>query len=286
MLTLPHGLSRTELAAISDLEQRVLAVDGGRLKLEWPTLRARSGRRPEDVLAWQDDLLVGFLGTYAFGGATVELAGMVDPAARRRGVGSALLTAGLELCGGTALLVVPRSSGAGAAFALARARGLSHSEHALVLTGPPAPGPADPGLELRPARPDDVPAIAALLAAGFGSAPDAPQVVRRLADTRVAVLDGRIVATLRVERDGDTGAVCGFVVAPALQGRGLGRDLLRRVCGQLASDGAARVALEVATDNEHALGLYTSLGFAPVATEDYYAVAAVPRPGAADPAGR
>ena len=91
MLTLPHGLSRTELAAISDLEQRVLAVDGGRLKLEWPVLRARSGRRQQDVLAWQDDRLVGFLGTYAFGAATVELAGMVDPEVRRRGTGTALL---------------------------------------------------------------------------------------------------------------------------------------------------------------------------------------------------
>jgi ribosomal protein S18 acetylase RimI-like enzyme len=30
------------------------------------------------------------------------------------------------------------------------------------------------------------------------------------------------------------------------------------------------VHLEVAVDNDHALGLYTSLGFAPISTEDYY----------------
>jgi len=30
--------------------------------------------------------------------------------------------------------------------------------------------------------------------------------------------------------------------------------------------------LEVAVENEHALGLYTSLGFTRVTTEDYYAV--------------
>lgn len=276
MLTLPHGLSPAELTAVADLEQRVIAADGGRLKLEWPTLRARSGERCEDVLAWQDGRLVGFLGTYAFGGATVELAGMVDPAARRRGVGTALLGAGLQLCGGAALLVVPRSSPAGAAFARSYGGGLSHSEHALVLVGPPAPGPADPGLALRDARPDDVPAVSTLLAAGFGGEQDAPQVLRRLADTRVAVFDSRVVAALRVERDGDTGGVYGFVVEPVLQGRGIGRDVLRRVCRQLAADGAARVALEVATNNEHALSLYTSLGFHPVATEDYYALPAAP----------
>ena len=274
MLTLPRGLSPAELSAVVDLERRVLAVDGGRLKLELPTLRARSGERCEDVLAWQGDRLVGFLGTYAFGGATVELAGMVDPEVRRRGTGSALLTAGLELCGGAGLLVVPRSSGAGTALALARGGELSHSEHALVLTGPAASGPADPDLSLRAARPEDVDGVTDLLAAGFGSLPDAAQVRSRLDGTQVAERDGVVVAALRVEHDGDTAHVYGFVVAPALQGRGIGRDVLRRVCQDLAAHGAGRVGLEVATFNERALGLYTSLGFVQVATEDYYAVAA------------
>jgi hypothetical protein len=30
--------------------------------------------------------------------------------------------------------------------------------------------------------------------------------------------------------------------------------------------------LDVAVDNDRALGLYTSLGFTPIASEDYYAV--------------
>ena len=274
MLTLPRGLSPAELSAVVDLERRVLAVDGGRLKLELPTLRARCGERCEDVLAWQDDRLVGFLGTYAFGGASVELAGMVDPQVRRRGVGSALLTAGLELSGGAGLLVVPRSSCAGAGFALARGGGLSHSEHALVLTGPAASGPADPDLSLRVARPEDVGVVTEMLAAGFGSPPDPAQVAARLDGTQVAERDGGVVAALRVEHDGDTANVYGFVVAPALQGRGIGRDVLRRVCQDQTAHGARRVGLEVATLNERALGLYTSLGFVPVSTEDYYAVAA------------
>ena len=276
MLTLPHGLSRAELAAVADLERRVLAVDGGRLKLEWPVLRARTGRRQEDVLAWQDDRLVGFLGTYAFGAATVELAGMVDPEVRRRGTGTALPAAGLRLSGGAALLVVPRSSPGGAALARSSGAGLSHSEHALVLTGPPSPGPADPDLELRDARQADVPRITALLDEGFGAAQDTSEVAGRLGDTRVAVRAEEVVATLRVERDGDVGSVYGFAVKPALQGRGIGRDVLRRVCRSLSDDGTTRVGLEVATTNERALGLYTSLGFVKVSTEDYYAVAAAP----------
>ncbi len=60
--------------------------------------------------------------------------------------------------------------------------------------------------------------------------------------------------------------------APSLRGRGLGRDVLRRTCSRLRAAGATAVGLEVAVDNESALGLYTSLGFRPVSTEDYWAL--------------
>ena len=54
--------------------------------------------------------------------------------------------------------------------------------------------------------------------------------------------------------------------------RGIGRDVLHRLCRSARADGATSVHLEVATDNGRALHLYTSLGFTPVTTEDYYAL--------------
>jgi ribosomal protein S18 acetylase RimI-like enzyme len=50
--------------------------------------------------------------------------------------------------------------------------------------------------------------------------------------------------------------------------------VLGRVCRQALADGADRVHLEVAVDNDRALGLYTALGFRLAATEDYYSVPA------------
>ena len=290
MLTHTAGLSPAQLDAIAGLEQRVLAVDGGRLKLEWGTLRARAGDRVEDVLAWQAGRLVGFLGSYAFGGGPPELAGMVDPTARRRGVGGALLDAALALCAergcAEVLLVVPRASPGGRALALSRGGAPSRSEHALVLSGRPGPGSYDAGLRLRAARPDDAPGIARLLAAGFGGVADdlLPRARRDLAATLVAEVAGTLVSALRTQRDGAAADVHGFVVDPDRQGRGIGREVLRRVCDRLLDDGAKSVGLEVATDNERALGLYTSLGFRPVAVEDYYALATTP--GSAVTAGR
>lgn len=275
MLEESRGLPAEALDAIADLERRVVAADGGRLKLEWGTLRARPDDEVQDLLWWEGGQLLGFLGSYRFG-PWVELAGMVAPEARRRGIGTALVDAGVRLCREPALLVVPRASAGGRALALGRGAVLDHSEHALVLTRAPAPGPTDPRVSLRRALPADADVVSRLLAAGFGYHVD--DMADRLADDREPTLlverDGAPVGTLRVTLDGDAGGVYGFVVDPAHQAQGIGRDVLRRVCTQLRADGATRVGLEVAVQNEHALGLYTSIGFRPRTTEDYYALPA------------
>ena len=151
-----RDLTPSDLEAIADLEARVVTHDGGRLKLEWGRLRGRSGAVAEDVLARSDDgRLVGFAGLYGYGSSGVEIAGMVDPGARRQGLGRALLDAAVGLCtqagGGSPLLIVPRDSAGGRALAQARGGALDHSEHALRLSGEPVDGRSDPALSMRAA---------------------------------------------------------------------------------------------------------------------------------------
>jgi ribosomal protein S18 acetylase RimI-like enzyme len=276
MLELARGLTPTALDAVSELEQRVVAADGGRLKLEWRALRRRSGREVEDLLWWQDDRLVGFVGLYSNAPPAVELAGMVDPEHRREGIATALLDAALPVCHARAmhpvLLIVPRSSSGGRELALRHGSVLDHSEHALVLSEQSGSREPDPRVALRDAVPDDVLLLERVLRAGFG---DAPQL--RGDDLQhwiVIERDGDAVGVIRVTRDGSTGSVHGFAIEPDWQGQGIGRDVLGRVCRELLEQGAERVTLEVAIDNDHALGLYTSLGFEPVTTEDYYSLPA------------
>ncbi|TQS40007.1 GNAT family N-acetyltransferase [Cryptosporangium phraense] len=267
MLESIRGLPDQVLSAIAALEQRVVAADGGRLKLEWGRLRSRSGDRVEDFLWWDGDRLVGFAGLYGFGD-TVEVAGMVDPAYRGRGIGSALLSAVL----GTAspvLLIVPRASGAGRRLAVRRGGVLDHSEHVMELRGDPVPGPSDPRVTVRPAEPADLPAVSALLTEGFGQ--PLADLDTRLDTFRVVERAGAVVGTLNVVSRDDRTDVYGFVVSAPYRGQGIGRQVLRSVC---ASAGTPVVGLEVAVGNDHALGLYTSLGFVPTLTEDYYAIRA------------
>jgi ribosomal protein S18 acetylase RimI-like enzyme len=272
------GLSARALRAIAELERRVIETDGGRLKLEWGRLRRRSGDRVEDLLWWEGDRLLGFLGFYGFG-SSLELAGMVAPDVRRRGIGTALLDAAVPLYRRVgyreALLIVPRPSVPGRRLALRRGAVLDHSEHALVLSGDPTTGPHELALTLRRATAADVPLVTHLLEAAFGeTAPD--DVAGRLDSpgerTVLVEVSGSAVGTLRLTRDGDDAGIYGFAIDPPWQGRGIGRAALRRACEQLRADGARRIGLEVAVENDRALGLYTSVGFTPVITEDYFAL--------------
>ena len=278
MLDFARGMSPDAAAQVADLERRVVDADGGRLKLEWGVLNSRSREYVEDLLWLDNDRVTGFAGIYAFGGDTVEIAGMVDPAARRRGIATALLDAALPLCRDRgyerALLVTPRASVAGRAFALGRGAFLEHSEHALVLRAAPVDGPSDPQTSLRRATVADAPEVSARLAAAFGGAP--PDMAERLRSTAERTLlverDGQAIGTVRLTREKGTGGIYGFAIDPAWQGRGIGSDVLRRICRVLIDEGAHRVGLEVAVDNDRALGLYTSMGFTEVTTEDYYAL--------------
>ena len=274
MINLSAGLSPTDLSAIEDLERRVVAADGGRLKLEWNALRHRSGQDVEDVLWWDGKQLLGFLGIYTHSAPTIEVAGMVDPAARRQGIGTALLQAGLEVCRqrehDSVLLVVPRNSPGGRSLAQRRNGKLDHSEHALKLDGEPAAVPADPRITVRAAVPADREAVRELLLLGFGW--DPPESAGRDPNTLVFERDGRLVGTSRLIREDGQAGIYGFAIHPDQQGRGIGRDMLHRMCRTALDGGATAVNLEVATDNDRALNLYTSLGFRSVITEDYYAL--------------
>jgi ribosomal protein S18 acetylase RimI-like enzyme len=267
-------------SSVKDLEDRVVAADGGRLKLEWGVLDswAADGRQEPRVAVFEEDgRVLGFAGRYAFGnGGTAEVAGMVDPSARRRGVGSRILDRVLRDCAdrgfGEVLLVTPRNGAGGAQFARAHGGRLEHSEHALVLRRDPTPGRCDPAITLRRAGPDDAALIGRLLDAAFHFPPTDLEALLALPEERTMLISytGEPVGTVRLTRGPDTGGIYGFAVDPAWQGRGIGRDVLRRCCLLLREEGARTVGLEVAVDNERALGLYTSVGFEPVLTEDYY----------------
>ena len=117
----------------------------------------------------------------------------------------------------------------------------------------------------------DAAAIAALYSDGFGHAHvDANRLASERSRTLMLERDGQTVGTIAVAREGRHGAIYGFVVEASQRGQGIGHEVLRRVCQDQFDTGAECVDLEVAVDNDRALGLYTSIGFELEATDDYY----------------
>jgi ribosomal protein S18 acetylase RimI-like enzyme len=285
-LILARALTPATRAAIAALERRTVAIDGGRLKLEWGSLDALTERSPGPprLALWSEaGRIVGFVGRYAFGGADIaELAGMVDPGHRRRGIGSKLLDAALEHADGhpRVLLVVPRNGAGGDAFARAHGGRLHHSEHALVLRSPPRLATRIDAVSLRRAGPADADVVGDLVANVFGVRPGdlAAELAGPDGRTHVVLFDGEPIGTLRLSLRDGRGGVYGFAIDPGWRGRGIGRDVLARSCSLLRAAGAREIGLEVLTENEHALGLYTSIGFEPVITEDYYELQRMPSP--------
>lgn len=262
------------LGAIADLERRVVASDGGRLKLEWDVLRRRPRGEVSDLLAWDGQRLVGFCGLYMFGGPP-EIAGAVAPDQRGRGTGSLLLDRALgqarRRAATTALLIVPRGSAPGRRFAHAHGGTLEHSEHHLILRQRPTGGQRRGDVRVHDLTRADEPAAAAILTEAFGpgGSGSAAETERLLAID----LDGDTVGVLRLDRDGPRASIYGFAVAARWRGQGIGREALVAACERAWDAGAREVTLEVEVDNENALGLYTSVGFEPASTEDYYKIA-------------
>ncbi|HEX3616177.1 MAG TPA: GNAT family N-acetyltransferase [Solirubrobacteraceae bacterium] len=275
MLQQAQGLTDTALEAIAGLERRVVAADGGRLKLEWSTLRSRPADQMRDLLWWEDGRLLGFLGIYGFNFEYPEVTGMVDPDARRRQIGRALLDAALPLCRALdkkrLLLVVPRTSPGGERFAHRYGMTYDHSEHALILRSRPETAAARSELSLRRPTLADAETLTELYGEAFGYLPsNLEELITSESPPLVIDCGDEIAGTIAAVREGQRGAIYGFIIAPRLRGRGLGREVLRRVCRDLFDAGMTHVDLEVEVENDRALALYTSVGFELVATDDYY----------------
>lgn len=130
----------------------------------------------------------------------------------------------------------------------------------------------------------DVPSIVSIESSSFPSKHErfSSRQVRGLienprASVMVAELDGRVVgyavSLIRAHKRWRSGRVYGVAVEPRLIGRGIGRTLVRSTLEQLAALDIARVYLEVRADNERAIALYRSFGFAEIANlADYYGV--------------
>lgn len=128
---------------------------------------------------------------------------------------------------------------------------------------------------IRPARGSDLDEVASLDAAAFGTdAWSRGQVADELAAATRTVLvaetDGAVVAWASIVVAGDDADLTRIAVAADARRRGIARRLLDTAVAAAVGRGATRMLLEVADDNEPALGLYRAGGFEEIARRPRY----------------
>jgi ribosomal-protein-alanine N-acetyltransferase len=127
---------------------------------------------------------------------------------------------------------------------------------------------------VRPARPRDLPAVAAIEQASFGD-PWSPGSFAPLVDNPavyfvVAECGGAVSGFLIAWFAADEGEIGNVAVAAASRGRGIGGLLVDAGLGEASHRGAATVYLEVRESNLLARRLYAARGFAEVGRRRRY----------------
>lgn len=119
---------------------------------------------------------------------------------------------------------------------------------------------------LRPATPDDAPAIAAIDNVLFaGDAWSLPSVVAEISgEDRFAVVtdsDGELLGYAMTMCTGEVVDLQRIGVLPAYQRRGVAHSLLAEAFDHARADGGHRMLLEVSSTNHDALAFYAAEGF-------------------------
>jgi ribosomal protein S18 acetylase RimI-like enzyme len=137
-----------------------------------------------------------------------------------------------------------------------------------------------PDVTIRPARPADLDAIAALEQGCFSAYNLSRRQLQYLQQRQTAVFlvaerDGQIVgegiALLRHHKQSLSGRAYSLAVDPACRGQRIGERLMRAMVDELRHRGVRRCYLEVEATNTSAVHLYQRLGFRSIgALPDYY----------------
>lgn len=267
-------LTTQQLKDIEQLQKECETHDHLQLKLNWEMLRNR-GSDQLDFFHYENDELVAFLGLYIFG-STVEICGMVKPSERRTGHFHRLFRLGMEKVKQNGykkiLLNAPAGSDTAKAFLSKLGAEYAFSEHQMEWQEKPLE--ETDSILLRQARLEDYEMRVRLSVTAFGVDEEDARVMESKAledntEMLMIVVDERTVGKIRVSREEGQAWIYGFSILPEYQGKGIGRKVLRRVIKEQNSAGYS-VHLEVETKNDHALGLYESVGFKAVHAQDYY----------------
>jgi ribosomal protein S18 acetylase RimI-like enzyme len=233
-------------------------------------------------LSYLEEELYGVLVVFAPTMETAEISTYVHPDHRRIGVFSGLLLKAWRIVHqyqiSRVLMVTDSASTVCKEIFNKWQAKLSHSEYLMAYENhrQPLEFPFAKRCKLREATEVDFEKMIEMNMSSFGEDWDnASHMVRENFNhqfTRcfVGQMDDEIFGLVNVRKEGSALYICGFNIAPAHQGKGMGRYLLQQLLDYLAPSADENITLEVDSNNQPAFRLYTKSGFVVKAQTDYY----------------
>lgn len=235
--------------------------------------------------------LVGYIGICDFGGisAPLEITGMVHPKYRRQGIFSKLFELAIAECrrrnAGSVLVLCDKKSVSGQKFLESVEAKYKYSEFEMYLNDESFEMIEKRlcGVNFRKAANADAFEIARQNTIYFDDRPEKdnenvpneeiilPEDEERQGMTiYLAERDDQIIGKVHLQLINGLGGIYGLGVLPENRGKGFGRAILLQAIEKLKDAKAAKIMLQVATENATALSLYKSCGFQGTSVMDYY----------------
>ena len=274
-------LSDGDIVELRKLAEACDQADGIAVKLNWSMIAERDGGRINDFCYYEGGELVGFMPMDDFGGK-YEITAVVAPGYRRRGIFRAMYEAALREIrsrGASELLLVNyRASEAGCAAVKRLSLPYASSEYCMEALAAEMPRLPPAVLQLERVTATNVSEVSRMLRQSFDNErwSAVESLLRELdnADKRyyVARLEGEAIGQIGIIMATDRVYIRAVGIVPQWRRKGYGRQLLAATLQKLLNEGRDTFELDVATDNDQALSLYTSCGFRQTNVYDYYAV--------------
>jgi ribosomal protein S18 acetylase RimI-like enzyme len=282
MITTTNLMTQRQLNKLKLLIAQCKRVDGSAPNI-YTHLLAQKRALPASLLYYnKQQQLVAFLSAFFFYDDACEVALMVSPTARGRGIAKKLITAVLPLVTSQNLTTMIFSSPGkrNDNWLLPRGFKFTHTEYHMqrkclntVLMD------AYPSMIFKEAEEDMIPSFCALDQVCFPKEHnDNPTHFHSLLLNKeeyqlfAAYIDGRMVGKAHLRWTAKAVTFSDIAILPEMQGQGLGSALLAYCLNFAIKQGKTRLLLDVEATNERALKLYTNFGFVIDNTCDYWSI--------------
>jgi len=275
-----HQINAITLTAIEALAKKCRRVDGYQIGI-YEHIICQNRPQSINLLAYDAHQLIGFLSVFFFYEHACEIVLMIAPKYRHKGIATQLLQKMQPTLAPYALqqLIFPTPHKINTPWFQDHHYRYRNTEYEMqAILNKPVSIPSPSSLTLRRATEADIPVLSAIDQECFKiTHVDMVKRFKNLLKQPNYVLyvvykntDAPPIGKVHMYLTPPKVRLSDIAIIPQLQGQGLGHELLQHCLYKLQEQGYTHILLNVETDNQRALHLYTQVGFSLLNAQDYW----------------